>query len=327
MRPILAALVLFSAAPAMADVRAAIRDHIVPGYEDFVKAADALALAAYDNCAPDHLKAPFNAAWDAWLAVGHIHLGPVEEEGRGLAIAFWPDPKALGAKAQRALMTGDPAALEPAAFADQSVAARGLAGLERLIYDGIDIPDGAHPCPLIRATAYDLKRLAREVQAGWHGSTGFAAALLDAGRPGNTRYLSETEAKQALFTQLASGLEFVADQRLGRPLGTFDKPRPERAEARLSGRSVRNVLLSLQALRDLAVSLDPQASATLAAFDHAITLAERLDDPDLSGVADPQGWLKVEILQQAVRATRDAVLAEIAPALGVTVGFNSQDGD
>ena len=44
-------------------------------------------------------------------------------------------------------------------------------------------------------------------------------------------------------------------------------------------------------------------------------------------MADPQGWLKLEILQQAVRATRDAAIAEIGPALGVELGFNSQDGD
>lgn len=327
MRALLAALAFLTGAPAGADVQDALRDHILPGYEGFAAAADALALAAQSDCAPDHLKAPFNAAWDAWLAVGHIHLGPVEEDGRGLAIAFWPDPKALGAKAQRGLLTGDPAALEPGSFADQSVAARGLTGLERLLYDGIEMPEGADACPLIRATATDLARLSHEVLAGWQGDTGFATALLQAGQPGNTRYLSEGEARQAVFTQLASGLEFVADQRLGRPLGTFDKPRPERAEGRLSARSVRNVLLSLQGLRALALALDPGATATMAAFDRAIALAEKLDDPDLSGVADPQGRLKVEILQQAVRAARDAALAEVGPSLGVTVGFNSQDGD
>lgn len=327
MRQFLASLALLTATPALADVPGAIRDHILPGYDGFAKAADALAAAAQDSCAPDRLTAPFNAAWDAWLAVGHLHLGPAEEDGRALAIAFWPDPKALGAKAQRALLTAGPGVLEPAAFADQSVAARGLSGLERLIFGGLDLPEGSDTCPLIRASAADLARMAQEVQAGWQGDAGFATALLTAGQPGNTRYLSEAEAKQALFTQLASGLEFVADQRLGRPMGTFDKPRPERAEGRLSGRSVRNVLLSLQALRGLAVALDPEATVTLAAFDRAIALADRLADPDLSGVADPQGWLKVEILQQAVRAARDATLAEIAPSLGVTVGFNSQDGD
>jgi predicted lipoprotein len=163
-----------------------------------------------------------------------------------------------------------------------------------------------------------------ELNAGWGP---FGDALLAAGRPGNTLYLTETEARQALFTQLVTGLEALADGRIGRPLGTFDRPRPELAEARASGRSLRNVVLSLQGLRDLAVTLDPESLQTTAAFDRALTLAANLGNPVFAGVADPQGRLKVEILQQAVRATRDAAIVEIAPSLGVTLGFNSADGD
>ena len=45
------------------------------------------------------------------MGVEHLHLGPAEEDGRSLAILFWPDPKGLGAKAQTALLASDPAAL------------------------------------------------------------------------------------------------------------------------------------------------------------------------------------------------------------------------
>jgi uncharacterized protein len=316
----LALTLILLASPALADVAAVVNDHIRPAQARFALAT--AELAGVDSCDPVVLRPGFHAAHDAWMGVAHLRLGPVEEDGRGLAIAFWPDPKSLGAKAQRGLLTGDPAALEPARFAEQSVAARGLTGLERLLYPADPLP--ADPCPLIRATTRDLARLAAEIDAGWAAQ---GDALLTAGKPGNTVYLSQTEALQALFTQLATGLEFVADQRLGRPLGSFDKPRPERAEARASGRSLRNVVLSLTGLRDLAVRLDPDSPQTLAAFDRAIALAARLDDPALQGVADPQGRLKVEILQQAVRAIRDTALAEMVPALGVGLGFNSADGD
>ena len=102
------------------------------------------------------------------MAVAHLSLGPAEEDGRGLAILFWPDPKALGWKAQRALLTGDPAALQPDAFAQQSVAARGLPALERLLYPAEALP--ADPCPLILATADDMARTGRELdrRAGDH---------------------------------------------------------------------------------------------------------------------------------------------------------------
>ena len=55
--------------------------------------------------------------------------------------------------------------------------------------------------------------------------------------------------------------------------------------------------------------------------------SETLNDPLLDHITDPQAWLKLEILQQAIRATRDTAIAEIGPALGVELGFNSQDGD
>ena len=327
MRKTLALLMLLAAPlstePAQADVAGAVRDHILPGYAGFAGATAALARAAEGSCDPAVLRPAWNAAFDAWMGVSHLHLGPVEEDGRGLAIAFWPDPKGLGWKHQQALMAGDPAALEPASFADQSVAARGLFGLERLLYPAADLP--ADPCPLIRATAADLARIAAEVQAGWQD--GFADVLLTGGEAGNATFLTADEAKQALFTQLATALEFDADQRLGRPLGTFDKPRPERAEAAASGRSLRNLVQSLQALRGFALALSPDLPQSTAAFDRAIAQAGALDDPAFAGVADPSGHLKVEILQQTLRSLRQAVLAELGARLGVTVGFNSADGD
>lgn len=308
------------AAPAQADATLVVSDHARPGYAAFAEAAE--ALADVENCDAAALTSAFHSTYDAWLAIAHLHLGPAEADGRALAILFWPDPKGLGRKAQDALLTADPASLTPEAMAQQSVAARGLAGLERLLFPSEDLP--ADPCPLIRATAHDLARMARDLAADWGP---FGETLLTAGQPGNTRFLTPEEATQALFTQLVTGLDVIADRRLGRPLGTFDKPRPDLAEARASGRPVRNVILSLQALRALAVALNPDSPMTLAAFDRAITLAERLDDPLFDGIAQPQGWLKVEILQQSVRAAREVAVAEIGPALGVSVGFNAQDGD
>jgi uncharacterized protein len=313
-------LSLLFAVPARADVATVVNDLIGPGYAAFSKATQ--DLAAIDACDVDALRPAFQTAFDAWMAVAHLHLGPGEDKGRSLAIAFWPDPKGLGAKAQRLLMLGDPANLEPAAFAEQSVAARGLFGLERLLYPAD--PPPADGCPLIHATADDLARMAAEIDDGW---ATYGDILITAGQPGNTIYLTTQEASQELFTQLAAGLEYIADERIGRPLGTFDKPYPTRAEARASGRSLRNVQRSLAALRAMAVGLAPDIPKTIAAFERAEDIAAKLNDPIFAGVADPQGRLRVEILQQAVRATRDAVIAELGPALGVDLGFNSADGD
>lgn len=294
-----------------------------PGYAAFADATATLAATAAETCDPAALKPGFQTAFDAWIGVQHLRFGPVEEDGLGLAIQFWPDPKGSGAKAQRALLLGDPAALTPDNFAGQSVAARGLSGLERLLYPADPLP--ADPCPLIRATATDLARMAAQVNADW--ITGYGPLLLTAGEPGNTTCLTRPEVRQVLFTQIIAALEFLLDQRFARPLGTFDNPRPERAESVASGRSLRNVQLSLAALRAMVDTLTPDVPRTMAAFDHALDLARALDDPVFADVATPQGRLRVEILQQSVTALRDTALAELGPEPDVGIGFNAADGD
>lgn len=322
-------LILLAATPAHAGVEEVIDAHILPGQARFSAATAALTDAADTNCTPGALRPAYHAAFDAWMGVSHLRLGPVEEDGRALAIAFWPDARGLVPRTlARLIAEADPVAGDPAGFAEVSVAGRGLFALERLLFDADFDGYGAgdYTCALTRAVTADLARMAREVEAGWQQS--FADVLRMAGAPGNTVFLGDREGAQALFTTLVSGLEFTADQRLGRPLGSFDRPRPERAEARRSGRPLRNVTLSLAALRDMALRLaDGDAPETTAAFNRALEAAAALDDPTLASVADPQGRLKVEILQQRVRAVRDAALAEIGPRLGVSAGFNAMDGD
>jgi predicted lipoprotein len=314
---------ILSPLTARADVAEVVQNHILPGYTALASAAAALDATAQQDCTPATLPPAFHTTFDAWMAVQHLHLGPVEEEGRGLAVAFWPDPKGRGLAAQRVILANDPATLTPDSFADQSIAARGLMALERLLYPDASLQGDT--CALIRLTTADLARTTADIATLWQ--QGFAASLTTAGQPGNTRFLSQAEARQALLTQLTTGLEHLADQRIARPMGSFDKPRPDLAEARASGRSLRNITLSLHALRDLSATLSPDTTAPLAAIDTALAKAGALDDPILAGTADPAARLRIEILQQSIRAARDSVVAALPPALGVGIGFNALDGD
>ncbi|WP_235856018.1 imelysin family protein [Mesobaculum littorinae] len=316
------------AAPASAGVEEAVTQHILPRQDAFAQATATLDTAAQGDCTAAKLEAPYQEAFDAWARVGHIRLGPIEEDGRALAIAFWPDTRGMVAGTLRDLLADQPPEVaDPAEFAEFSVAARGLFALERLIYDPDFRDYGAddYACTLARAVTADLARMAAEIDAEWPD---YATTLTTAGEAGNSRYLSRDEAAQALFTVLLTGLEFDADQRIGRPLGSFERPRPARAEAWRAGRSLRNVVLSLESLRDLAQRLtDAPVPETLAAFDRAIAEAQQLNDPVFAGVEDPQGRFEAEILQQRIQAVRRAVETEIGPRLGVAAGFNSMDGD
>ncbi|MBU3028923.1 imelysin family protein [Paracoccus marinaquae] len=324
----LALLLAFLPLPALAGVAEAVDDQILPATERFAASAGALAGAAAADCTAPALRPAYQDTFDAWMGMSHLTFGPLERDGRALTIEFWPDPRGRVARTVRGLASeADPVVGDAAGFAQVSIAGRGLMALEQLLYDEELSGYGAgdYPCRYATAIARDLAAMAEAVQAEWQDHS---RLMLSAGEPGNPRYLAESEASQALYTALLGGLEFDADQRLGRPLGSFDKPRPRLAEARRSDRPLRNISLSLAALRDLAVALsDAPIPATQAAFEAAQATAGALDDPRLAGVADPAGRLKVEILQQQIRAISDAIEAEIGGALGLTAGFNSQDGD
>ncbi|QPM90201.1 imelysin family protein [Pseudooceanicola algae] len=313
---------------ARAGTETAIRDHVLPGAARFTEASTALSNAAAADCAAPGLHAPWNAAFDAWLGISHLRFGPLETDGRVNAIAFWPDTRGFTPRQLTGLIGDeDPSVQAPEEFAHVSVAARGLFALEAMLYDPtFAYETGSYSCALVQRLSADLARMAEGIEADWQDRQ--APLMESAGEPWNNFYLSADEALQVFYTSLLSGLEFTADQRLGRPLGTFDRPRPLRAEARRSGRSLQNVELSLIALRDLARHLtDQPIPLTEAAFDTALTEAEDLDDPVFAGVDDPTGRLKIEILQQRIQSLRQTIEGEIGEALGLTEGFNSADGD
>ena len=305
------------AGPAMADVDKAVTDDLLPAFARFGEETEALVNSALVDCRPAALRPAFQETFDAWIGIGPFQFGPLAEKGRNLAIALWPDNGDMVGKTVVGLVAAkDPAVDSESGFAKVTVAGRGLFALERLLYDETlsDYGRNDYACHLTLAIAADLNRTARDMNAEWPG---YAKSLTTAGAAGNKVYPDKRAAKEKLFTALFAGLDFTKTQRLGRPMGTFDEPRPDLAEARRSGRSMRNIILSLKALRRLATDLATgPVPRSEAAFDVAIGYAEGLDDPDLSGAADPTGRLKLEILQQKIARVQNAVAAEIGADLG-----------
>lgn len=312
---------------ATADVARAVDDYIMPGYAAFAEASAQLRDVAAQDCTLEAIKPAWNDAFDAWLTVSHLHFGPIEKDGRAVIIAFWPDERSASPRALADLIAGqDPIIATPAGTAQISAAARGIYALEYMLYDPQFATAGDYGCALTRALTADLAGISAEVMDDWQG--GYADTLRTAGAAENQTYLTKREGVQALFTTLLAGIEFDSEKRLGRPLGTFERPRPNRAESWRSKRSLRNLALSLHGLKALKDTLsDEQTPVTDAAFAKAFDLLDQLDDPILAGVADPQGRFKVEILQQAVQAIGDAAEVELSDLLGVEAGFNSADGD
>ena len=68
----------------------------------------------------------------------------------------------------------------------------------------------------------------------------------------------------------------------------------------------------------------PLTDAALAALVHA---AGQVSDPTFQTITDPQARLQVEIVQQRLKALKDAIEGEVGGALNITAGFNALDGD
>ncbi len=306
------------------------QQHILPRFAQLSEAAQQLQSAAVADCAPNAptLRMAYGAAFDEWVLASHLRFGPTEVDDRAFAMAFWPDTKGFTPKALSQLIAAKDAAVhDPEAFAETSVAGRGFFALEQLLFDPqFADEDAKYRCALVQAITTDISRNAAAMQTDWQG---YAVVLTQPGE--NSPYRTDEEALQELFKALSSGLQFTSEARLGRPLGTFDRPRPNRAEARRSNRSLRHVALSLISLRDLGASLSvdhPGIAEDLSqAFDKAIARAQSLDDPALAGVAIPQGRLRVEALQQSINDIRAIVATDLGPTLGINAGFNSLDGD
>lgn len=315
-----------------AQIDTVLDQHILPGFAALAQSGQALNTAANADCqAQSHaLRSAYHAAFDDWIRVSHLRFGPTETDDRAFALAFWPDRRGKTQKALNALRAQqDPAVETPEGFAEVSIAARGFFALDYLLYDAAQVAQetDAYTCLLIRAIAQDIALSTAAIAADWQGAFG---AGMRAPTP-EGRYRSETEVLQEMFKALSTGLEFTAEARLGRPLGSFEKPFPKRAESWRSQRSLRNVILSLESLRGLSALLCDPAQVACdnldAIYGRALSRAGALDDPGLQGVADPQSRFRIEALQQDVRDARAAVSASIGPSLGVRAGFNALDGD
>ncbi|MEM9715483.1 MAG: imelysin family protein [Pseudomonadota bacterium] len=316
-----------SLAAAELNLETVVSDHILVEYEDLVETATELDTAAQANCVPtdQSLRAAYYDAFDAWLGVSHLRFGPSEVDDRAFALAFWPDPRGSTPKTLSALIRdADPVVADASQFAAVSIAARGFYALEFLLFDDqfLTSQNPEYRCKLVQAIAADIRKNSDAILAGW--ANGYADLLSS---PGNDTYRTRNEALQQLFTSLATGLEFTSEQRLARPMGTIDRPRPARAEARRSERSLRHVVLSLRTVQDLARYFVGEGSKIDLAFDDAIETATALDDPVFAGVTDLSGRLRVEALKLKIDDIRKDLAFEVGESLGIAAGFNALDGD
>ncbi len=334
-----------SAAPAQESVPQQIADHRAiadriiatfaePGYAALSARAKeqqevwTAFCAAPDDAGFAKLTAAFVDAVTAWSSVEILRYGPVSEDFRYERLAYWPERKNNVARGLSALLKADDVLTQESMYA-KSVAVQGLPVLERLLFDEdaeqalLAGDDGAKKrCAIGQAVSGNVAALTEAIRTGWEP---LRPQLLD----GDEALVREAVTRFA--TDLLTVFQVVGDSKLDIPMGkSVEEARPKSAQWWRSGLSNVTLANNMQSAADLIAAMigtrdDP--THTIASTEQAARLAADLPLPLADAVTDTKQRARVVLLRDSVRGARDLAGGNIAPLLGVTLGFNSLDGD
>src|SRR5262245_49255582 len=311
---------------------------ILPGYANLVQAAAVEQVQWQAFCASPSadgmakVRDAYHRSADAWSSIEIIHYGPIAEDFRGERLSFWPERKNAVEKALKNILAKpDAAALEPTTFRKGSAGVQGLPALERLLFsasaseaDFTGSAEAEFRCRLGTTIAANILAIAQAVQAGWTEGDGAIAKRLAA--PDVAPAL-----KGALATDLLGGYALIKDKKLDPAMGQDPADvRSRMAEGWRSDRSLRAIVLNLETagaiLTILAEGMPKQDSTALRNNSTALRVAKRLDG-DLGTLAAGPQRRDLILLRDAVDAAGKRAFEEVPVVLGVSVGFNSLDGD
>ena len=330
-------------------VRQAVDGYIRPSYQRFDKAAEGLDEAQKALCAAPseaNLAAARKSLADVvttFSQVEFVRFGPVMVDNRIDRILFWPDPRGIALRQVQALLADkDKTATDPKTLHGKSVAVQGLTALEFVLHgtdsEALAGAGGSHRCRYGAAIAANVLGMSDAIVKGWReGKGGFAAEMLDP-QPTNPAYRSITDSLQEITGVFIHGLEAMRDLRLRPAFGRLPEDARPKAllfwRSGLTAASLRGNFAGLSALFEssgLADLLPPAAAASAASvrstFNDADSVLATIEKPIAEALVDPAGRTQVGQLVVATQALQPMFVGEIAPALGLSAGFSSLDGD
>ena len=326
---------------------ALIQDHALPRYERLAEATAAFAHAANAFCAEagdgrhEQLRAGFHDAMDAWMGIQHLRFGPVDFLTRSYRFYFWPQARAKVADAVAELVAAGEEDERLTRIDRTNVAVQGLLAAEVLLHDDRYLGGDTRGCGLLTAVTANMQTMAAGILADWREGDDAFARLMTTPGADNPHFEDHATGTLAFFQGLHDSLQLIYDVNLKPVIGDSEKTvRPVLAESRLSGRSQRNIVVTLEALQalylgesgaglgDLTVVADPKLDRLMRkAFRLTLETARSIDGPVEQAAADPARRPQVEKLARQVQALKQIVRDRLAPALGLAVGFNALDGD
>ena len=322
---------------------------IIPSYRALVQATDAqekawIAFAAKRETSDiQPLIATYGGACDAWATVQLVKTGPISLFLRTERFAYWPEARNVTQRTLDALLaSNDSKELTPDNFAHDAVAAQGLTALERLLFGSS--PDknqllikaagrtGQWTTQVGTAIAHNLSLIAKDVLAEWTAPDGVRAAIA-ANKGWKMIFADAPEAARLLLTDLVAGFKLMHDVKLLPVLGAnAGAAKPALAEAWRSSRSQRDLKVNLEAAQAMTkIVAEPIPAAHKPRIEALYAAAEKAMDAvpaDLGeAAADPRRRARVDTARAAIKAVQTEIAKTLPADLGITLGFNSLDGD
>ena len=302
---------------------------VIPAYADAAKKSDLLHDLAQKHCqqAPvsgDELQA-LRDQWlvlaQAWASAEMVNFGPATASMSNLYINYYPDERGLVHSGVADLIAANPK-LTAEQLANESAVVQGVPGLEEVLYanDSLD----AGQCAYVISASSALSTRLKAIEKNWQQN---ATKLLAIDKT--------AESDQGLnqwINSLLSLVETMKSNAVDQPLGLSGKAKGHLPAA--TAEQSRAIINAKLATLNKAMT-DPVLTAILgsnsennvadnlstALADTTTLLAQMPEDLATADKATQQ-----ELYDHLTSVTR-LIKRQLIPALGLRVGFNSNDGD
>ncbi|QGE81731.1 imelysin family protein [Bordetella holmesii] len=292
----------------------------------------------------EKVSAAFATLARAWSAVAFLRFGPLVDNNRFERLYFWPDTRGvMPRQLHSALAAADSAVLAEGGWAGRSVAIQGLPALEYLLYGDPALLRASEPqaavsqyaCAYATAVAGNIHDVAAQLRQAWSAQAQFGRQFT-APAQDNDLYRGSEEVAAEAMKALSTGLQFARDVNLLPVLGAdAQAARPKRAAFWRSGQTGATLAASLNGLLAFyqaggyvfATGSQGLADTLTHELKQAAALVASVPASAEAAFTQAQSREALVLAAMVIKNAKDVVDQDIAPALGVTIGFNALDGD
>jgi hypothetical protein len=273
-------------------------------------------------------------------------FGPALAGNRQEKLFFWPDRRGRGLQQVKTILRDqDRTAVTVDRLLEKSVAVQGLTALEYVLFGPPSeqlITDAQEnfPCRYALALSGAIKANSRDILSGWKNASGFAKLMLTAG-PENPLFKSKPEVIRDLLQRADEQILTIVGQKLSPALGEdHETARPRRAPLWRSNLVLDTIdanilaIVALQEIGNIRILLADDAMSHADGLVFEVTQVREALSPYLGKgtqwadiLASKDGYEKMRYIRSPLLGAH-TILSEYYPAaLGITMGFNSMDGD